>query len=88
MIALQREEDWVMPVRVPYEERALFPPQELRRPAAMPAGVRIVFMSDTDVVAGTIMPDLEAATKHAPSDDSVASRSHPSQCGAICVQSV
>lgn len=61
MIALQRDDDGVMPWRLPYEERALFPPEELRRHAAMPAGVRIAFMSDTAVVAGTIVPDPEAA---------------------------
>lgn len=60
-ITLQWAEDWVMTWRVPYAERALFPPVELRRHAAMLAGARIAFLSDTDRVAGTIIPDPEAA---------------------------
>jgi hypothetical protein len=60
-VALQRRDGWVQPWRLPYTERALFPPEELRARAAMPAGVRIAFASDTDIVAGEIVPDPEMA---------------------------
>ena len=60
-VALERGEGWVLPWRLPYNERALFPPEELRACAAMPAGVRIAFASDTDMVAGEIVPDPEMA---------------------------
>lgn len=41
-----------MPWRLPYEERLLFPPDALQERAAMPAGVRVAFHSDTAMVAG------------------------------------
>src|SRR5688572_18677596 len=55
-ISLHRTEDWVMPWRIPYEQRGLFPPQALQDRAAMPAGVRIAFHSDTRSVAGSVAP--------------------------------
>jgi hypothetical protein len=45
-----------MPWRIPYPERALFPPAALQERAAMPAGVRIAFRSDTTLVAGEVVP--------------------------------
>src|ERR1041385_4247753 len=55
-VSLHRTDEWVMPWRLPYEQRALFPPQALQDRAAMPAGVRIVFRSDTRIVSGRIAP--------------------------------
>jgi hypothetical protein len=56
-VSLHRADDWVMPWRIPYEERGLFPPQALRDRAAMPAGVRIAFHSDTREIAGRVVPN-------------------------------
>jgi hypothetical protein len=60
-ISLERSDEWVMPWRLPYEHLALFPPEALAERAAMPAGVRVAFYSDTDTVAGSIEPDPELA---------------------------
>lgn len=59
-VSLQRTDEWVMPWRLPWAERALFPPDELLGRAAMPAGVRLVLRSDTALVAGTIESHPEA----------------------------
>ena len=53
-ISLQRTADWVMPWRIPYREQDLFPPaafaaSDRQSRAAMPAGVRLAFHSDTSV---------------------------------------
>ena len=61
-ISLQRTDEWVMPWRIPYKQRSLFPPNTLAERAAMPAGVRIAFHSDTVLVGGQIVPNQEAAT--------------------------
>ena len=53
-ISLQRTSDWTMPWRIPYEDIALFPPDAFRERAAMPAGVRLSFRSDTQTVAGCV----------------------------------
>ena len=45
-----------MPWRLPYHDLALFSPDALRYRAAMPAGVRISFHSDTELVAGSVQP--------------------------------
>ena len=58
-ISLQRANGWVMPWRIPYEDRTLFPPDALQERAAMPAGVRIAFHSDTITVAGQIEAQTE-----------------------------
>lgn len=60
-ISLQRTAEWVMPWRIPYEERALFPPDALRERAAMPAGVRLAFRSDTTWLRGAVVPFPEAS---------------------------
>jgi lysophospholipase L1-like esterase len=60
-VSLQRAEDWVMPWRIPFEERGLFPPQALQDRAAMPAGVRIAFRSDTRGVGGSVVANATAA---------------------------
>ena len=61
-ISLQHTEDWTMPWRLPYEDLGLFPStlgdgspsNMLRERAAMPAGVRISFRSDTQTIAGYV----------------------------------
>ena len=45
-----------MPWRLPYDDLALFPPDALRDRAAMPAGVRISFHSDAELVVGSVQP--------------------------------
>jgi len=54
-VSLQKENGWVMPWRIPYEQRDLFP-EALWNAASMPAGVRIAFRSDTTCVAGNVTP--------------------------------
>jgi hypothetical protein len=46
-ISLHRTDEWVMPWRVPFESKRLFPPDALLERAAMPAGVRLSFMANT-----------------------------------------
>jgi len=53
-ISVQQTTDWLQPWRLPVGERSLFPPVTLQERAAMPAGVRIVFRSDTRTIAGRI----------------------------------
>src|SRR5688572_19889963 len=60
-VSLQRTAEWVMPWRVPYELRGLFP-EPLNERAAMSAGVRLTFRSDTSSIAGTIEPDARASS--------------------------
>ena len=55
-ISFEQTDRWTMPWRIPYEDRALYPPDALRERASMPAGVRISFHSDTQTVAGEIEP--------------------------------
>ena len=61
IVSLKRTGEWVMPWRILYEDRALFPPKALQERAAMPAGGRISFSSDTQTVAGEIEPYPESA---------------------------
>ena len=60
-ISLQHTDGWVMPWRIPHEDRGLFPPDALQERAAMPAGVRISFHSNTSTVAGQVESYPEAA---------------------------
>ena len=53
-ISFQRTDDWTMPWRIPYEDLVLFPPDALWERAAMPAGVRLCFRSDTQTIAGYV----------------------------------
>ena len=55
-ISFNRTAEWTMPWRLPYDDLSLFPPDALRDRAAMPAGVRISFHSDTELVAGSVQP--------------------------------
>jgi lysophospholipase L1-like esterase len=59
-VSLRRTTEWVQPWRLPYDDRALFPPDVLLERAAMPAGVRLAFRSDTTRVAGAIVPHPDA----------------------------
>ena len=52
-ISTEVTDDWVMPWRIQHEDRALFA-EELVGRAAMPAGVRLAFQSNTSSIAGTI----------------------------------
>ena len=52
-VSLQRTDEWVMPWRIPYEQRGLFPEALLER-ASMSSGMRIAFRSNTTRVAGRI----------------------------------
>ena len=55
-ISFDDTDDWRMPWRLPHDELALFPVDALRERAAMPAGVRLAFHSDTEIVAGNVVP--------------------------------
>ena len=58
-ISFQQTDQWTMPWRIPYDDRALYPPDALRERASMPAGVRISFRSDTQMVTGYVEPTGE-----------------------------
>ena len=61
-ISCHRTEEWTQPWRLPYDDLALYPPDALRERAAMAAGVRISFHSDTTSLAGRIeRADAEAS---------------------------
>lgn len=55
-VSLHRTDAWVQPWRLPYATRELFPPDLLCERAAMPAGVRLAFRSDTTRLIGIIEP--------------------------------
>ena len=65
-ISLERTHHWIMPWRIPYEDRTLFPPDTLQERAAMPAGVRISFRSNTSILAGHIEPYPETTLQEYP----------------------
>ena len=58
-ISLQKTEEWVMPWRTSYPMHVLFPEPLLER-AAMPAGVRISFRSNTTQISGDIVPQNDS----------------------------
>ena len=58
-ISLHSTDDWIMPWRVPYESRGLFPPDALLARAAMPAGVRLSFNSDTTSIIVLLTVEAE-----------------------------
>ena len=60
-VSVQRGDGFVQPWRIPYAQRVLFPPDLLHERAAMPAGVRLAFRSDTSFVAGQADPYPEAS---------------------------
>ena len=60
-VSLDRRDEWVMPWRIPYPDRDLYF-DALKARAAMAAGVRLAFLSDTTLVAGEVVP-FEGAPK-------------------------
>ena len=60
-VSLQKTEEWVQPWRLRFDELDLFHPPDFQLRAAMPAGVRLVFSSDTTLVAGRVVPQAEMA---------------------------
>lgn len=59
IISLQTTDKWTMPWRIPCTEKELFAPDnDLLPRAAMPAGIRISFHSNTTFVAGAFVPYL------------------------------
>lgn len=60
-ISVQHTSAWSQPWRLPHEQIELFPPEMLQERAAMAAGVRLTFVSDTTFVAGTVVPQAEIA---------------------------
>ena len=60
-LSLETGDGWAMPWRIPHKQRTLFYPGLVER-AAMPAGVRITFCSDTTSLAGQIMPFPEMSS--------------------------
>ena len=48
-ISFEQSDNWIMPWRIPIKDRALFAEQLVER-AAMPAGVKLSFLSDADWV--------------------------------------
>ena len=55
IISLQYSDDWVMPWRIPYNDRGLFLPIDIQDRAALSAGVRISFYSDTTEMIGEVI---------------------------------
>jgi len=51
-ISVEVTEEGVRPWRIPCDQRDLFPFEDFHEGARMPAGVRIAFTTDSDVVAG------------------------------------
>jgi len=60
-ISFQKTGQWTMPWRIPYDDRALYPPDALRERASMPAGVRIAFNTDSQMILGQIEPAVDSA---------------------------
>lgn len=60
-ISVHHTDEWSMPWRIPHDERELFPPVELQARTAMPAGVRLVFRSNTTTISGTVTAVPEMA---------------------------
>lgn len=59
-VSLEQDDAGVMPWRLPYVTRELFPAPLVER-AAMPAGVRLAFTSDATSIAGRRVPAAESA---------------------------
>lgn len=54
-VSIQTTDEWTQAWRLPFEQIALFPPEDLRLRAAMPGGVRLAFYSDTSSISGSIV---------------------------------
>ncbi len=59
VISVEHTPQWSRPWRLPHDELALFPPDVLQDRAAMAAGVRLTFRSDTALVAGRVVTQAE-----------------------------
>jgi len=57
-VSLEHADQWVMPWRIPHEDRPLFA-EGLVNHAAMSAGVRLAFRTDSRAVGGSIEPQPE-----------------------------
>lgn len=60
-VSLERGPGWVRPWRLPHRDLALYPPDPLRDRAAMPAGVRIAFVTDATSIGGRVETDAETS---------------------------
>src|SRR5690606_3534783 len=70
-ISLEHGDGWVKPWRVPFEDRALFPPDAINRRSEQAAGVRLRFASETKGVTLTFLPYKEDARFACVSDGEV-----------------
>jgi hypothetical protein len=61
-ISVEHAPEGSRPWRLPHDKLALFPPDVLQDRAAMPAGVRLTFRSDTALVAGRVAPQEETTS--------------------------
>lgn len=59
-ITLETAAEWASPWRIPHTDRALYHEALVER-AAMPAGVRLCFVSNTTAIRGRIVPQAELA---------------------------
>jgi len=59
IVSLQYMDDWVMPWRIPYKDKGLFLPVDIQDRAALSAGVRISFYSDTREIIGEVVPSTD-----------------------------
>lgn len=55
VVSVERGEGWVMPWRLPHEQRGLFP-VELRERAVVPSGARLAFRTTAATVVGHVEP--------------------------------
>ena len=61
-VSFEDTSGWRMPWRIPHERIGLYPPDALRERAAMPAGVRISCHTDTEFLAGCVVPVEECGS--------------------------
>ncbi|HEY8743546.1 MAG TPA: SGNH/GDSL hydrolase family protein [Chloroflexota bacterium] len=55
-VSLQQGDGWVMPWRIPYDQRGLFPAALVENAAFGGAGVRLAFRSNTSSITGQVVP--------------------------------
>ena len=60
IVSIRRDVDSVMPWRLPEDRLELYPPEGLQKCGSNPAGVRLSFRSDTELVEGDLVPDAES----------------------------
>lgn len=59
-ISLETGSGWVMPWRLPFPDLKLYPPEGLQLAASKPAGVRLRFATDAEVITFSTEPMAEA----------------------------